>query len=110
MLPMLYLRRVTRNVLMELCERSEISAEFWLRTANVLALTGSLMLVLMFGKTSGDWVDCVRITLILALIGVFITVMFVSSNIWRRVAVATTATNAVGASTTPPAAPAVAAS
>lgn len=104
MLPMLYLRSVTRSVLMELCERSEISAEFWLRTANVLALTGSLMLVLMFGKTSGDWVDCVRITLILALIGVFITVMFVSSNIWRRVAVATTATNAVGASTIPPAA------
>ncbi len=83
MLPMLYLRPVSRSVLMELCDRSEISAKFWLRTAKVLvlALSGSLMLVLMFGKTNVDWADAARITLILALIGVFITVMFVSSNI-----------------------------
>ena len=104
MLPMLYLRPVTRSVLMELCDRSEISAEFWLRTANVLALCGSLMLVLMFGKTNGDWVDAVRITLILALIGVFITVMFVSSNIWRRVS---TAANAATNATLPTAPKAV---
>lgn len=60
MLPMLYLRPVSRSVLMELCDRSEISAKFWLRTAKVLvlvlvlALSGSLMLVLMFGKTNAN--------------------------------------------------------
>jgi len=53
---LIYLRSITRRVLMELCA-SDAGAEFWLRTADVLALAGSLILVVL-----------------------------VSSNVWRNVA------------------------
>ncbi len=86
-IPLVYLRGVTRRVLLELCHRSGVGAEFWLKVANTLAICGSLMLVLMFGKTSGSWTDAMRITLILALSGVFFTVVLVASSIARRASV-----------------------
>lgn len=84
---MLYLRRTTRQVITELC-KSDAGAEFWLRSADILAYSGALMLVLIFGNstTAQDFVDVLRITLILTLSGVFITVMFVARNVWRTVA------------------------
>ena len=83
---MKYLRRTTRQVIIELC-KSDAGAEFWLRSADILAYSGALMLVLIFGKTSAqDIVETLRITLILTLSGVFITVMFVARNVWRTVA------------------------
>jgi len=83
---MLYLRRTTRRVICELCQ-SDAGAEFWLRSADILAYSGSLMLVLIFGNatTTEDWVEVVRITLILTLSGLFVTVMFVARNVWRTV-------------------------
>jgi ABC-type sulfate transport system permease subunit len=46
------------------------------------------MLVLVFGNatTTQDWVEAIRITLILTLGGLFLTVMFVARNVWRTVA------------------------
>jgi len=84
---MLYLRHTTRRVIGELCQ-SDAGAEFWLRSADILAYSGSLMLVLIFGNatTTQDWVEVVRITLILTLSGLFVTVMFVARNVWRTVA------------------------
>lgn len=84
---MLYLRRTTRQVIVELC-KSEAGAEFWLRSADILAYSGALMLVLIFGysATAQDWIEAIRITLILTLGGVFVTVMFVARNVWRTVA------------------------
>lgn len=84
---MLYLRRTTRQVIVELC-KSESGAEFWLRSADILAYSGALMLVLIFGKTTNiqDIVEALRITLILTLSGIFVTVMFVARNVWRTVA------------------------
>lgn len=84
---MLYLRRTTRQVISELCQ-SNAGAEFWLRSADILAYSGSLMLVLIFGNatTTQDWVEVVRITLILTLGGLFVTVMFVARNVWKTVA------------------------
>lgn len=84
---MLYLRRTTRQVIIELC-KSEPGAEFWLRSADILAYSGALMLVLIFGKTTTtqDWVEALRLTLILTLSGIFVTVMFVARNVWRTVA------------------------
>jgi hypothetical protein len=84
LLPLTYLRKITRHVLLELCDRNGTGAEFWLRTADVLAIAGSLMLVLLFGRPNAGAIEAVRMTLILALAGVFITVMFVASNIWRQ--------------------------
>ncbi len=84
---MLYLRHTTRQVIVELC-KSETGAEFWLRSADILAYSGALMLVLIFGNSTDttDWVEAVRITLILTLTGVFMTVIFVAHNVWKTVA------------------------
>jgi hypothetical protein len=82
---MLYLRHTTRRVISELCH-SDAGAEFWLRSADILAYSGSLILVLFFGNTQTmDWVEVIRITLILTLIGLFITVAFVARNVWKTV-------------------------
>lgn len=84
---MLYLRRTTKQVISELC-KSDAGAEFWLRSADILAYCGALILVLIFGNTTStqDLVEALRITLILTLSGIFITVMFVARNVWRTVA------------------------
>ena len=84
---MFYLRHTTRRVINELCQ-SDAAAEFWLRSADILAYSGSIMLVLIFGNatTAQDLVEVVRVTLILTLTGLFITVMFVARNVWRTVA------------------------
>lgn len=84
---MLYLRRTTRQVIVELC-KSEAGAEFWLRSADILAYCGALMLVLIFGKTTTaqELVEVLRLTLLLTLSGIFVTVMFVARNVWRTVA------------------------
>lgn len=84
---MQYLRRTTRLVIIELC-KSDAGAEFWLRSADILAYSGALMLVLIFGNTTStqDVVEALRLTLILTLGGIFITVMFVARNVWRTVA------------------------
>lgn len=83
---MAYLRRTTRQVVTELC-KSDAGAEFWLRSADILAYSGALMLVLIFGNTTTtqDLVDVLRITLILTLSGIFITVLFVARSVWRTV-------------------------
>ena len=83
---MLYLRRSTRRVINELCH-SDASAEFWLRSADILAYSGAVMLVLIFGNASNteDLIEVIRVTLILTLSGIFITVIFVSRNVWRSI-------------------------
>lgn len=83
---MLYLRRTTRRVINELCQ-SDAAAEFWLRSADILAYSGSIMLVLIFGNATNteDLIEVIRVTLILTLGGLFITVMFVARNVWRSV-------------------------
>lgn len=84
---LIYLRGITRRVLKELCA-SDAGAEFWLRTADVLALAGSLILVIAFGgaASASDAVTQIRLTLGLALAGVFVAVVLVSSSVWRNVA------------------------
>lgn len=81
---LVYLRGITRRVLVELCG-TDTGAEFWLRAADVLALAGSLILVLAFGGAAdtADVVQQLRLVLALALAGIFITVVLVASNVWR---------------------------
>jgi hypothetical protein len=83
---LLYLRGITRQVLLELCH-SDVGAAFWLRSADVLALSGSLILVLAFGGTlhGASAVDQLRLVLGLALAGLFATVVLVASSVWRQV-------------------------
>jgi hypothetical protein len=81
---LLYLRGITRRVLVAQCG-SDTGAEFWLRAADVLALAGSLILVLAFGGVlpGADWVQQLRLVLGLALAGIFVTVVLVASSVWR---------------------------
>ena len=90
---LIYLRDITRRVLRELCA-SDSGAEFWLRTADVLALAGSLILVIAFGgaASSSDVVTQIRLTIGLALAGVFVAVVLVSSSVWRNVAASASGT------------------
>jgi hypothetical protein len=87
---LLYLRGITRQVLVDQC-RSDTGAEFWLRAADVLALAGSLILVLAFGGAlpDADWVQQLRLVLSLALAGIFVTVVMVASSVWRNLPTAT---------------------
>ena len=87
---LIYLRGITRRVLVLQCGH-DTGAEFWLRSADVLALAGSLILVVAFGGAtgSGDWVLQMRLVLGLALTGVFVTVVLVASNVWRAIPAAT---------------------
>ncbi len=82
---MYYLRRTTRRVIVELCH-TDAAAEFWLRSTDVLAYSGAVFLVLMmFGNyDTRDWVDSLRVTLILTLVGLFVTVIVAANNIWGR--------------------------
>ena len=81
---LLYLRGITRRVLIARCG-TDAGAEFWLRSADVLALAGSLILVLAFGGVlpGADWVQQLRLVLGLALAGIFVTVVLVASSVWR---------------------------
>ncbi len=82
----LYLRRVTRKVIQELCH-TDTAAEFWLRSTDIMAYSGALILVLLFGDSDmNNLVETLRITLLLTLCGIFISVMFVAHNIWKTVA------------------------
>lgn len=82
---MIYLRKATRGIIIELCG-TDLAAEFWLKSTDILAYSGALMLVLIFGHMeTANPADALRITLILTLTGIFITVSFVSRNIWKRV-------------------------
>jgi len=83
---MLYLRHTTRRVIGELCQ-SDSGAEFWLRSADIMAYGGALILVLLFGEAQdpNDWVQTIRLTLILTLSGIVFTVMFVAKNVWQTV-------------------------
>jgi hypothetical protein len=81
---MYYLRHTTRRVIADLC-RTEAAAEFWLRSTDVLAYSGALFLVLMFGDyDASDWVDSLRVTLVLTLVGLFVTVIVAANSIWSR--------------------------
>jgi hypothetical protein len=83
---LVYLRATTRRVLLELCG-SEPGADFWLRSSDLMALTGTLLLVLAFGDVgpSHDLVFQLRLVTGLALAGLFVTVLIVASSVWRNV-------------------------
>lgn len=83
---MTYLRATMRSVILELCG-TPTAGDFWLKSADVLAYSGALMAVLIFSNAHTDSLaDAIRLSLILSLAGIFLTVAFVSKSIWRRVA------------------------
>jgi hypothetical protein len=81
-----WLKPLLLRVLNGLCP-ADGSAEFWLRTTQVLAVSGSLVLLLTFGEFYEHigLVDALRRTLWLSLAATFVSVALVSRNIWRQI-------------------------
>lgn len=81
-----YLEPILVKVLRGLCD-AEGGAEFWIRSAYLLAVSGTVVLQLSFGRFDDgvDPVDLLRRTLWLVLAGVFITVAFIASRVWGQV-------------------------
>ena len=81
-----YLKPILLKVLRMLCD-AEGGAEFWIRCAYLLAVSGTLLLMLSFGEFDErhSLVDTVRRSLWLVLAGVFVTVALISRNVWTQV-------------------------
>jgi hypothetical protein len=81
-----YLRPILLKVLQSLCP-AEGGAEFWLRSAYLLAVCGTLLLMLSFGEFSdgASVVETLRRALWLVLASVFTTVAVIAQQVWRQV-------------------------
>ncbi|UXH80180.1 hypothetical protein [Roseateles amylovorans] len=103
-----YLQPILMPTLQRMCEQTRSPGEphaadansgpeFWWRVLNVLAISGSMLLVLTFGYNDGWAVslnDFLRRTLWLVTMGVFISVGTVASQIWSRIPRTTAARSA----------------
>jgi quinol-cytochrome oxidoreductase complex cytochrome b subunit len=81
-----YLKPILYKVLRMLCD-ADGGAEFWIRCAYLLAVSGTLLLMLTFGEFNDkhDVIDAVRRSLWLVMAGVFVTVAIISRNVWTQV-------------------------
>lgn len=81
-----YLKPILYKVLRMLCD-ADGGAEFWIRCAYLLAVSGTLLLMLSFGEFNerSSVIDTVRRSLWLVLAGVFVTVAIISRNVWMQV-------------------------
>jgi len=93
-----YMRPILVKVLVGLCN-ADGGAEFWVRSAYLLAVCGTLLLLLAFGRfeSSVDPVDSLSRTLELTMAGVFVTIAFIARNVWSQVRVALLGKNAARA-------------
>jgi len=81
-----YLKPILYKVLHMLCD-ADGGAEFWIRCAYLLAVSGTLLLMLSFGEFSdrSTAIDAMRRSLWLVMAGVFATVAIISRNVWTQV-------------------------
>ena len=81
----LYLRVILRSMLLEVCDRQPQRAEFWVRMLDVMMLVAPLILTLLLGLDDGSAFLMLRRTLLLVLIGQFISLTVVARTIWSFV-------------------------
>lgn len=81
-----YLRPILTKVMLGLCD-AQGGAEFWIRCAYLLAVCGSLLLVLSLGQFEDATrvLDALRRTLLLVFAAVFVSVAIISRNVWSQV-------------------------
>ena len=81
-----YLKPILITVLQTLCD-AEGGAEFWVRSAYLLAVCGTLLLMLSFGEfqAEANIIDTLRRALWLVFAGVFTTVALISRQVWGQV-------------------------
>lgn len=83
---MSYMRPILIKVLRGLCD-AEGSAEFWIRCAYVLTISGTVLMTLMFGGFDADMdpLAMLRRTLVIVLGGVFLSIGMISRRVWSQV-------------------------
>lgn len=81
-----YLRPILVTVMKGLCN-AEGGAEFWVRSAYVLTICGTLLLVLVGSsmQSGNDFALMLRVILGWTFLGVFLTVAIIARNIWTQV-------------------------
>lgn len=81
-----YLKPILIKVLRTLCD-ADGGAEFWVRSAYLLAVCGTLLLMLSFGefRQEASTIDTLRRALWLVFAGVFTTVAVISRQVWGQV-------------------------
>ena len=80
-----YLRGILYRVLDGLCN-ADGTAEFWIRCATLLATTGSVVLLMLFGDfdEGTPLASALRRCLILTMAAVFASVAIISRNVWNQ--------------------------
>lgn len=80
-----YLRDILRRVLVGLCN-ADASAEFWIRCATLLATTGSVVTLMLFGNfdEGTPLALALRRCLFLTMAAVFASVAIISRNVWNQ--------------------------
>ncbi|MDR7268492.1 hypothetical protein J2X20_001121 [Pelomonas saccharophila] len=83
-----YLQPILLVVLDSLCVEplpGKVGAHFWVRSAYVLAIAGTLVLALTFGDIRGSILDAVHRALWLTAAGCFVSIAVISSRVWAPV-------------------------
>lgn len=83
-----YLKPILLVVLDSLCVEplpGKVGAHFWIRSAYVLAIAGTLVLALTFGEFHGSLLDAVHRALWLAAAGSFASIAFITRRVWAPV-------------------------
>lgn len=81
-----YLRNVLTRLMGSVCGNTD-AADFWFRCLQILAISGSVILVIGFvpSYTGVNWLQVLRSTLILTSMGIFTAVAIVARSIWNTV-------------------------
>ena len=83
-----YLRPILLVVLDSLCVEplpGKVGAHFWVRSAYVLAIAGTLVLALTFGEFYGSLLGAVHRALWLTAAGTFISIAIITRRVWAPV-------------------------
>ena len=88
MLAIGYLQPILLVVLDSLCVEplpGKVGAHFWVRSAYLLAIAGTLVLALTFGDLHGTVLDAVHRALWLAAAGSFVSIAIITRRVWAPV-------------------------
>ncbi len=83
-----YLRPILLVVLDSLCIAplpGQAGAHFWIRSAYVLAVAGTVVLALVFGAFDGDVLHAVHRALLLSAGGCFLSIATIARRVWTPV-------------------------
>lgn len=83
-----YLRSILLVVLDSLCIAplpGKAGAHFWVRSAYVLAVAGTLVLALLFGEFQGEPLAAVHRALLLTAAGCFVSIAIITRRVWAPV-------------------------